>query len=65
MSGLTMKYFVLKPRGEDVYAIASRRALLTYAACIGAENGALCNDLVAWVKEETNRATGEHENEQN
>ena len=30
-SGLRMKYFVLKPRGNDLYAKASRKAMYSYA----------------------------------
>jgi hypothetical protein len=29
-----MKYFVLKPRGDNIYAQASRRAMLEYARII-------------------------------
>lgn len=31
MDGLMMKYFVLKPRGNDAYAAASRAAMHAYA----------------------------------
>ena len=34
MNGLVMKYFVLKPKGTDVYALASRRAIAMYAETI-------------------------------
>jgi hypothetical protein len=51
-TGLVMKYFVLKPRGDDNYAIASRRALLAYADYIEIENHQLAADLRAWVERE-------------
>jgi hypothetical protein len=31
MNGLLMKYFVLKPAGDDRYAAASRKAMRAYA----------------------------------
>ena len=49
---LTNKYFVLKPEGEDVYAKASRTAMLTYAKVIYDENPQLAQDLVAWSSAE-------------
>ena len=41
MTGLEMKYFVLKPRGNDRYAAASRAAMRRYADVIVGENPAL------------------------
>ena len=49
MTGLTMKYFVLKPRGDDEYAFASRMAMQTYASHIEQENPELCQELHEWV----------------
>jgi len=49
---LTNKYYVLKPEGEDVYAKASRTAMLTYAKVVYDENPQLAQDLVAWVSTE-------------
>lgn len=49
---LTNKFYVLKPEGEDVYAKASRTAMLTYAKVIYDENPQLAQDLVAWVATE-------------
>lgn len=48
-----MKYFVLKPAGDDNYAIASRRAMQTYAKWIGDENPDLARELIAWIARES------------
>lgn len=53
--GLVMKYFVLKPRGKTQHAIASQLAMLTYAAAISDSDKQLSDDLLRWVKEETDR----------
>ena len=52
MNGLQMKYFVLKPKGDDAYARASRKALLAYYREIRKENRELSNDLYGWVVSE-------------
>lgn len=52
MDRLYMKYFVLKPRGTDAYAEASRRAMAIYADSIMEENRSLSLDLIKWVQEE-------------
>ena len=44
MSGLFMKYFVLKPAGNDAYAAASRAAMFRYALFIREENPEIWND---------------------
>lgn len=50
---LFMKYFVLKPAGDDHYAIASRRAMQTYARWIGEHgNPDLASQLNAWAHRE-------------
>lgn len=54
--GLVMKYFVLKPSGIDVYALASRRAMGEYATMIKHENPELANDLEKWVIRESRAA---------
>jgi len=49
--GLIMKYFVLfvlKPKGSNAYARASRAAMLTYAKEIRRENPELAEELLAW-----------------
>ena len=52
--GLLMKYFVLKPSGNDVYAKASRYAMSIYAMAIEQENPVLARDLRNWIKSERN-----------
>jgi hypothetical protein len=52
MDGLLMKYFVLKPEGDDTYAHASRSAMERYALIIRKENPQLADDLIAWVLRE-------------
>ena len=52
MKGLEMKYFVLKPRGSDKYAEASRAAMMEYARVIKHENPELSSDLFDWVHRE-------------
>ena len=51
--GLLMKYFVLKPKGNDIYAEASRKAMRAYAAHIIGENEQFANELRAWADGET------------
>lgn len=53
MNGLHMKYFVLKPKGDDAYAEASRMAMRTVAYSIGGENPELRDELLQWVDDET------------
>jgi len=52
MSGLQMKYFVLKPSGNDKYAEASRKAMRAYAMTIQNENPELAEDLRKWSDKE-------------
>ncbi len=50
--GLEMKYFILKPKskpGVDVYAMASRAAMLKYADVIEPVNPTLANELMKWA----------------
>lgn len=47
-----MKYFVLKPKGEDVFAIASRRAMREYARTIQNENSDFSRELREWADNE-------------
>ena len=42
---LDMKYFVLKPRGNSSYALASRQAMCLYALMIEKTNLELAQDL--------------------
>lgn len=52
MSGLIMKYFVLKPRGSDAYAKASRGAMRSFAAGIQAADPEMADALYAWADSE-------------
>lgn len=55
MDGLVMKYFILKPKAKDradVYALASRMAMLAYAGAVQSENPQLAKELVGWVTRE-------------
>ncbi len=52
MEGLLMKYFVLKPAGNDRYAAASRRAMNAYASFIREENPVLSDQLRDWAARE-------------
>ena len=49
---LKMKYFVLKPKGKDPYAKASRAAMRTYADSIEEENKQLAKELRKWTTTE-------------
>jgi len=50
-TGLEMKYFVLKPKGVDSYAEASRKAIIAYAKHIQSINPTLANDLKKWMEQ--------------
>lgn len=50
--GLEMKYFVLKPKGHNPYAKASRAAMEAYAFQITEENPILASNIRAWIKKE-------------
>jgi len=52
MTGLEMKYFVLKPHGDDRYATASRGAMRRYADLIVQENPKLADELRVWAERE-------------
>ena len=56
MDGLLMKYFVLKPKGTDTYAKASRAAIRAYANIVLAENPVLSNELHEWADREAEPA---------
>lgn len=53
MSGLQMKYFVLKPAGSSPYARASRAAMRAYARQIEPMNKELASDLMEWAYKES------------
>ena len=54
--GLEMKYFVLKPRGTDQHAKASRAAIRQYAKLIRDEDEVLYMSLMEWAQTETEKA---------
>jgi len=65
MVGLQIKYFVLKPKSkttDDVYAKASRKAILTYANEIIQIDEKFANDLIKWVAEEETKAVNLKDN---
>ncbi len=49
MPGLLMKYFVIKPKGTDIYAKASRTAMHAYARIIKEENPKFSKELATWA----------------
>lgn len=53
--GLQMKYFVLKPKGTDEYAEASRRAMSAYADHIEEFDPEFARELSQWAVTETLR----------
>lgn len=53
MNALMLKYFVLKPRGMDWHAHASRMALVAYAQAIKGHEPELSQELLDWVAKET------------
>ena len=59
MNRLHLKYFVLKPSGNDEYAEASREALKTYANTIKPSNLELAQDLIEWVYAEEEKGLSE------
>lgn len=52
MPGLIMKYFVLKPAGDDKYAKASRMAMRKYAEVIAEENLEFATEIRNWCDRE-------------
>ena len=49
---MNLKYFVLKPGGDDAYARASRTAMRVFAAEIEQDNFQLAADVKQWCYEE-------------
>jgi len=56
MPGLQMKYFVLKPSGNDAYALASRVAMRAYALSIKNKDSKLAEDIYLWAERESDDA---------
>ena len=52
MTGLFMKYFVLKPKGGGRYAKASRAAMHTYAKFIKKANPVFAEEIINWASTE-------------
>lgn len=52
---LKMKYFVLKPEGNTLYALASRAAMETYAETVEKADPELASDLRRWIIQEANK----------
>lgn len=59
MAALQMKYFVLKPGGDSVYARASRTAMRVFAAEIEQDNLPLAAAIKEWVYEEERKLVTE------
>lgn len=53
MSGIQMKYFVLKPVGDDAYAMASRAAMRCFARHIEQSNPELAKEVQEWADKES------------
>lgn len=60
MSGLEMKYFILKPKGTNEYAKASRAAMRRYARVISSTNEELAKELLEWAEREFEKALDEN-----
>lgn len=52
MPQLQMKYFVLKPAGDDAHAMACRAAMRCYARHIAATIPDLAAELTEWADKE-------------
>ena len=58
MTGIEMKYFVLKPQSkgrDDYYAIASQTAMVAYADAIEVTNLDLAEELREWAAKEATK----------
>lgn len=53
---MMMKYFVLKPKGKDAFAAASRAAMLRYSDMIKAHDPQLAEQLYQWATTEAAEA---------
>lgn len=56
MDGLLLKYFVLRPKGIDAHAQASREAMLAYSNRMSYSNPLLAGEIASWVKKEQSEA---------
>ena len=55
---LDMKYFVLKPNGDDMYSLASRLAMRSYAYAIVEHDPELAKAMLEWANREMENARG-------
>lgn len=53
---MQMKYFVLKPKGDDAFAAASRAAMLRYSDMIREHDPKLAAELYDWAAAEASEA---------
>lgn len=60
MAGLEMRYFILKPKGDNVYAEASRQAMLAYAEYISHVNPDFACELASWAEDEQTAVDNEY-----
>ena len=51
--GFKVKYFVLKPKGTDQFAKASRAAMRTFAQSMHGHDNELSDYVKAWAESET------------
>lgn len=56
MPGPYLKYFVTKPKGTDIYAQASRAAMLAYAGKIADEDPQYAIEIEEWELRERREA---------
>lgn len=52
MTGLLLKYFVLKPKGYGWHAHASRMAMLAYADAVRGHEPEFAEELRKWAEKE-------------
>lgn len=58
---MELKYFVLKPKGLDIHAMASRAALKTYAMILQAEDPKMALEMRNWANNEMEIANAQRE----
>ena len=51
MERLEMKYFVLNPHKDNLFGVASRKAILRYAEIIQHVHPKFATDLRKWIEE--------------
>lgn len=64
MEGLQMRYFVLKPKGNDRYAEASRKAMRAYATHIESVNREMAIQLRQWADSEHTKVLMEEDSDE-